>query len=656
MQPAAEPAAPRAAAGRAFTVVVLVAALLAALPAVRVLTTGVPVAIRVPMTLPGGDWIFGIDPLSAAFLLAVLVVGAAGAIYGLTYLRPSAVTLGEAAGPERSDGNGLRSPWFPHVAFVALVVSLALVVTAQSVVPFLCAWELMAIGSYVLIVADREHEEVRRAGLLFLVVTHAGTLALFVMFALWSDGAADWSFASLAAAGPRTAGGTAAILLLALFGFGVKAGVVPAHFWLPSAHGVAPSHVSALMSGIVIKTGIYGLLRVMLMAGVAPPWWGWTILVLGTASALLGVLWALAQHDLKRLLAYHSVENIGIILMGAGIGSLAATYGHPGLAVLGYAAAVLHTVNHALFKSVLFLGAGAVQRATGTRNVEELGGLGRQMPLLALTFAVGSAAIVGLPPLNGFVSEWLVFQGLLRAGAVHDGMRVAVLAVPCLALVGGLALACFAKVFGVAFLGTPRSDRVERARESPRGMLAPTAALAGLCALLGLAPIAVFPVLLRIGSQFVPLPAGPVESALGGVLADARWLSWFAAALVLAMGLLWALRAWMLRGRAVRRAPTWGCGFDAPTPRMQYTASSFAAPLLDLFGGLSGSTTHHGGTRFHTVPADLVVARVVAPLWARVRRSALRLRRIQHGRLHLYLLYVVFTLVAALAYLALAPA
>ncbi len=670
MRTPAEPAAPPTAAERAFTVAVLGAALLAAWPAVHVLATGIPRSLRVPMSLPGGDWIFGLDPLSAAFLLTVLVVGAAGAVYGVAYLRPSReLETGTPGEPEltlgdpqvsRSEGKGHsrhgRHSWFWHLGFASLVAVLALVVTAQSVMPFLCAWELMAIGSYVLIVADREREEVRRAGLLFLVVTHVGTLALLLMFALWSADAVDWSFASLAATTPRTAGEATAILLLALFGFGVKAGVVPAHFWLPSAHAAAPSHVSALMSGVVIKMGIYGLLRVTLMTGGAPAWWGWALLALGTTSAVLGVLWALAQHDLKRLLAYHSVENIGIILMGTGVGSLAAAYSHSTLAVLGYAAAVLHTVNHALFKSVLFLGAGAVQRATGTRNVEELGGLGRRMPLLALTFAVGSAAIVGLPPLNGFVSEWLVFQGLLRAGTAHDSLRLAVLAVPCLALVGGLALACFAKVFGVAFLGTPRSDRVARSEESPRGMLVPAAVLASLCALLGLAPVTVFPALLRIGGQFLPPGAGAAGVELDGVLADARWLSWFAAALVVTIALFWALRAWMLRGRVVRRAPTWGCGFDAPTPRMQYTASSFAAPLLDLFGGLSGSTTHHGGTRFHTVPADLVVTRVVAPLWEKVRRSALRLRRIQHGRLHLYLLYVVFTLVAALAYLALAPA
>jgi formate hydrogenlyase subunit 3/multisubunit Na+/H+ antiporter MnhD subunit len=637
----ADSSAPRWTAGeRAFVAGIVGVSAAAAALAIRVLATGESVSVRIPASVPGGDWLFGVDPLSAFFLLAVAVVGAASATYGISYLAPA---------------RGHRPRWFIHAAVASLVLALALVVTAKSVVPFLCAWELMAIGSYVLIVTDREQEQVRRAGLLYLVVTHAGTLALFLMFALWSNGTPDWSFASLAASTPRASVATTSILLLALVGFGVKAGIVPAHFWLPGAHAAAPSHVSALMSGVVIKTGIYGLLRVTMMVGATPAWWGWTILILGTASALLGVLWALAQHDLKRLLAYHSVENIGIILIGMGLGSLAGSYGHPQLAAIGYAAAVLHTLNHALFKSVLFLGAGAVHVATGSRHIEDLGGLGRRMPLLAVTFALGSAAIVGLPPLNGFVSEWLVFQGLMAAATTEGVLRFAVLAVPCLALVGGLALACFTKVFGVIFLGTPRTDRAEHAVEAPRGMVVPPAVLAALCAALGLAPFAVFPALLGVGARVAGADASASGSDLGRVLADATRVSWFAATLVLAIAAVWGWRSLMLRGRIVRRAPTWTCGYAAPTSRMQYSASSFAAPLLGLFGGLSGLRVHRGDTRFHTTSTDPLVTAAIAPAWASIRRSALRLRRIQHGRLHFYLLYVVVTLVAALAYLSLWP-
>ena len=278
------------------------------------------------------------------------------------------------------------------------------------------------------------------------------------------------------------------MLLLALVGFGFKAGFVPMHFWLPPAHAAAPSHVSALMSGIVIKTGIYGLLRVVLLLGGAPAWWGWIVLGLGIISGVLGVLWALAQHDIKRLLAYHSVENIGIILMGIGVGVLGVAYHAPLVAMLGFTGGLLHTVNHAVFKSLLFLGAGAVYRATGTRNMEELGGLARRMPLTWLAFLIGAAAIVGLPPLNGFVSEWLVYQGLFATSQSSDVLRLAVLGIPALALIGALALACFTKVAGVVFLGTPRTAHASRATEVGRGRYLPALALAVTCLALGVAP------------------------------------------------------------------------------------------------------------------------------------------------------------------------
>lgn len=612
----------------------------AALPAVRVLVTGEMVEWRTAVHLPGGDWVFGLDPLSSVFLLAILVVGAAATPYGVTYLARERGHLGV---------------WFSHAALVALIIALAFVVTARAVVPFLGAWEIMAITSYLLIVTEHDRMEVRRAGLLYLVVTHAGTLALFVMFAIWSGAGNDWTFTALAAATPHLSHGTGLIFALATFGFGLKAGAVPGHFWLPPAHAASPSHVSAIMSGVVIKTGIYGLLRVVMLAGGAPAWWGWTILAMGAASAVLGVLWALAQHDIKRLLAYHSVENIGIILLGIATGALGSTYGHPALAVLGYAAAAMHTFNHALFKSVLFFGAGAVSHATGTRNLEELGGLAKQMPLLALTFVVGAAAIIGVPPLNGFVSEWLVFQGLWGAGIAGGAVRVAVLAVPLLALSGGLALACFAKVVGVVFLGTPRSDRTRGVGEAPAGLLAPTAALAAACVVLGLLPALVMPALLRVGAQIASQPIGASAATLVDVVRDAGRVSLFAAIVVTMLGVVWGARALMMRRRTVRRAPTWTCGYELTTPRMQYTASSFATPLLDIFSRLTGVQTYRGATLLHTVSTDLVLDGALVPLWTKGRDWALRLRAIQHGRLRFYLLYVVVALLLVLAYVVLWP-
>lgn len=622
-------------ADRLSATLVLTGCGLGAAQAVVVLLTGASSRLAMPSHAPGGDWIVGVDPLSAVFLLAIFAVGAASVAFGHPYMAAE---------------RGHRAVWFVHATVAVLVAALALVVAAQSIVLFLGAWEVMAVGSYLLIVTEHEQAGARRAGLIYLVATHTGTLALFGMFAAWGVTAGDWSFASLAAASSRLPNGGAAVLLLALIGFGFKAGVVPMHFWLPPAHAAAPSHVSALLSGVVIKTGIYGFFRVTIMLGVPPVWWGWTLLVLGVASGVLGVLWALAQHDIKRLLAYHSVENIGIILMGLGIGALGAAYGHPVLAIVGYAGALLHTVNHALFKSLLFLGAGVVHRTTGTRNMEELGGLARQLPVTWLAFLIGATAIIGVPPVNGFVSEWLVYQGMFRAGQTPEALRLAALGVPALALIGALALACFAKVAGVVFLGNPRSARAQGVQE-PRALLGPMLALAAACVLLGiLAPLGVAPALDVAGLITRAPDAASIEAA--GLVGDAGWIGFVSAGLVALVATFWLARILVMRRRRTRVAETWSCGYEATTARMQYSASSFAAPLLAAFGRLSGVRHHRSPVSFSTHPVDLVLDRLAVPLWHAVQRSALRLRPMQQGRLYVYLIYVMAALLALLAYVA----
>jgi len=403
--------APRAG-ERWFATLVTGGGVTAALPAIATLLDALSRMVRLAPVVPGGPWVFGLDRLSAWFLVTFLAVGTAIAIYGTDYLAP-----------ERHE----RPTWGAHGLLAILLVALAGVVTSQAVVPFLVAWEVMAISAFLLVVFESDRPDVRRAGFIYLVLTHASTIALLAMFAGWARGASGLTFTALADARLVEPVGTF-ILVLALVGFGIKAGVVPVHFWLPGAHAAAPSHISALLSGVMLKTGIYGLLRVMSLLGAVPAWWGWTLLGLGLVSGVLGVLWALAQHDLKRLLAYHSVENIGIILLGMGVGALGMAYRQPVVAVLGLTGAVLHTLNHALFKSLLFLGAGAVAQATGTRAIDELGGVGRRMPLTALAFLLGSVAIVGLPPLNGFVSEWVVFQALLRSGLASGPTQVSVFA------------------------------------------------------------------------------------------------------------------------------------------------------------------------------------------------------------------------------------
>jgi hydrogenase-4 component B len=623
----------RGPANRLFAFLVTAGSALGVSAAIGVLRDGTTVSTTIASTLPGGDWVVGIDALSAVFLIPLFVVGAMSAVYGIGYMRYDRETLA----------------WPSHAFFSLELAALALVVCARSIVPFMGGWELMAIGSLLLILTEHRHAEARRAGFIYIVATHVGTLALFALFATLARDSGAWTFDALAG-GTRAAGAARnAVLALALVGFGVKAGLVPLHFWLPPAHAAAPSHVSALMSGIVIKIGVYGLLRTVWLVGTPPRWWGWTVLSLGTLSAVLGVLWALAQHDIKRLLAYHSVENIGIILMGMGAGALGSAYGNSTIAVLGYGAALLHTVNHALFKSVLFLCAGAVYRETGTRDMEALGGLARRMPVIWLLFAIGAAAIVGLPPLNGFVSEWLVYRTLLEAGRTTEPLRLAILAVPALALVGGLALACFAKVAGVTFLGNARTPRATEANEPSSLVRVPIVVLAAACGVIGILPALVVPSALIAGAFVASLPME--GEAIANAMRGTWQVSVFAAVLVGSAGISAMLVRW-LRGRVVRRtSDTWGCGYATPTPRMQYTASSFAAPLIDVFGEASGVRAHRGATVFHSEPFDLVLDRAVAPVWASIQRIAIRLRGLQQGRLRRYLMYSVATITALLAYL-----
>jgi hydrogenase-4 component B len=624
-------------ADRAYGLLIAAGCAVAATSAVRVLAGWSAADVHLSIPAPSGPWVFGLDRLSAAFLLVILGPGLAGALYGVR-------ALGDA-----TDRRGVATA---RALFAIELAALALVVLARAVVPFLVAWEVMAVLAYFLVTFDNERAEVRRAGWVYLVATHIGTLALIALFASWASVGGGLTFDALAGrAGSLPARG-ALVLCLALFGFGLKAGLVPLHFWLPDAHASAPSHVSALMSGVVIKMGIYGLIRVVSLLDAPPAWWGWLVLGIGVGSGILGVLWALAQHDLKRLLAYHSVENIGIILIGLGTGALGVTYGVPLVAILGFAGAVLHTVNHALFKSLLFLGAGASAHATGTRMMDRLGGLGRRMPFTWVSFLIGSIAIVGLPPLNGFVSEWVVYLGLLHGGTSSGSIRLVLFGVAGLAIIGGLALACFAKVCGIVFLGVPRSDAALRGHEVSAGMLGPMFGLAGSCAFIGLAPgLAVGPALVVGGSiARMSLPASGSD-----ILAASARLGLWSLALVVLLALGIVAWAAVRRRRPIARAETWGCGYALQNARMQYTASSFAAPLLTAYGPLAGvdETYAPGAGAFHTHASELVLDRAILPTWTAVRRLLGRLRPLQHGRLWVYLLYVISILLLLLLYLAL---
>ncbi len=642
---------------------VLAGAGVAAVLALGVLAGGsaAPLSVGLPRLFPFAAMSLSVDGLSAFFLLVVALVTAAAAIYGPSYL---------AAHP--------RGPVVQTLGLGVFVGCMALVCCAGDCITFLLAWEGMTLASWVLVVSDTRSEEHARAGLLYLVMAHAGTAALLVVFLTLAEHAHGFDFAALRAAAGGLPGATrTALFLLALAGFGAKAGVVPLHVWLPKAHPAAPSHASALMSGAMLKVALYGIFRfgfdlLAPAAGPLPASWGWTVLLVGTTSAVMGVLLALQQHDLKRLLAFHSVENVGIILIGAGLAMLlGGGRGARELATLALAAALLHTLNHAAFKGLLFLGAGSVLARTGVRNMEELGGLARRMPWTAWLFLLGAVAISALPPLNGFVSEWMTFQALLLGGVRLGGASglLAGVAASMLALTGGLAAACFAKAFGVTFLGRPRSARAERASESPAPMIAGMLLLAAACVALGLAPGYAMRLLDRPTAELLRGPGaiavvtarGPLVLSAGGAPAglEATSISLTAAAALFAVlaALAWALRGWP-RKAPWRLAPTWTCGMT-PTSRFDYTATAFAKPLRLIFAAVyrprreivreSGPTPYVvRRIRYEGEVVDLAETM----LYARVKRwitvSAHEIRTYSTGRIHGYIAFVLVTLVVAL--------
>jgi formate hydrogenlyase subunit 3/multisubunit Na+/H+ antiporter MnhD subunit len=555
-------------AAQRLSTAVLVAGAAAGLAGAFLGLAGPARVLTAPWSPVGASLSVRLDPLAAFFLLPVLGLPALGSIYGLRYW-PQA---------ERG-GASIRLQLF----FGLVTGAMTLVCVAANAILFLAAWEVMALSGFFLVLTEHERPDAQRAAFVYLASAHVGNLALFALFAVLGKMAGSFEFAAMANLPGGAPLATWAFALAAL-GFGLKAGLVPLHFWLPGAHAAAPSHVSALMSGVLLKTGIYGLLRVTGFFAAPPLAWGGWLLAAGVLSGVLGVAFALAQHDVKRLLAYHSVENVGIITMGLGLALMGRSLDQPALVALGFGGAVLHVVNHATFKGLLFLGAGAVHHATGTRELDRLGGLRRAMPWTAALFLVGAAAISGLPPLNGFASEWLVYLAAFRSLDLRPttAASLAVLAAPALALVGGLAAACFAKVVGTVFLGSPRTRDAEHAHEPPRAMLAPMVALAAVCALIGLLPAPWVPALARAAAGWSGLPAEALARPAAEATASGWKVSLVALVLLAVVGLLAGWRRRRL-GADQPVVPTWGCGYAAPTARMQYTGSSFAELLVLRF-------------------------------------------------------------------------
>jgi hydrogenase-4 component B len=624
----------------------------------------------------GLSLVYAIDPLSAWFLLVLSAIAVPIAMFSIGYVRHPPL--------------GGRSA-FVGIAFTVLLCSVELVFMAADAIAFLFAWELMTLATAALVATQHEVADTRRAAYLYLVMSHVATGALIGAFFILASASGSVSFSALLAGDVLSGPVRDTVFLLFLLGFGVKAGIIPLHIWLPEAHPAAPSSISALMSGVLIKTGIYGIVRFCAFGLGNPPLsWGVLVLLMGAVSAVLGVLYALVQHDLKRLLAYHSIENIGIILLGVGAGMIAVADGQQTLAALGIAAGLFHVLNHAVFKALLFLGAGSVVTATGTRQIEALGGLLRGMPWTGVCFLIGAVAISGLPPLNGFASEWLAFQALFQGFPASTEPVIHLLfpiAAALLALTGALAAACFVKAFGVGFLALPRSVAAATAREVPWSMCAPQVVLAALCVWLGAFPGAV---LSALHTVLLSLPGlRPAPDTIRGPLSMAATSEPSSAVtpMALALALLGGLgvavltvAVFRLRGRTpalrshetpatrpavvngiskaevmagdrIRRAPTWGCG-GLLGAHAEYTAAAFSKPLMMIFRAVYRPTREVEAlakvspyfpqeVRYHLHIEPTFERYVYGPLTEAVFRVAARLKILQAGSLHAYLGYVI---------------
>jgi hydrogenase-4 component B len=556
-----------------YTACLGIAAISLAAEAFQLLSAASPLRLMLPLGLPWLGAHFRLDALSAFFLLVVDLGALSASLFALGY--------GEhESAPQRV------LPFYP-----AFLAGMTLVILADDAFTFLASWEFMSLTSWALVMAHHRVADNVRAGYVYLIMASFGTLALLLAFGLLAGPDGFYAFDTMRTAHPSATLGALA-LILALIGAGSKAGIVPLHVWLPLAHPAAPSHVSALMSGIMTKVAVYGFVRIAFELAGAPAWW-WSVIVLALAgiTTVMGVLYALMQHDLKRLLAYHTVENIGIIFIGLGLALAFKTHGMMFAAALAFTAALLHVFNHSLFKSLLFFGAGTVLTATGERDMEHLGGLIHRMPQTAFVFLIGCAAISALPPLNGFVSEWLTFQAILLSPQLPSwGLKLLVPAVGALlALSAALAAACFVKAYGISFLGRPRSPAAAAATETDRFSRAAMIVLAALCLIAGILPglfiDALAPVSTGLIGERMPVQIGAQWLSIVPIAASRSSYDGLLVFLFMTVsGTLAAFAIHRLASDRLRRAPAWDCGYPDLSPLTQYTASSFAQPIRRVFG------------------------------------------------------------------------
>ncbi len=585
-----------------------------------------------------------IDGLSAFFISVISAMSFLGSLYASGYMKPY---------------YGRKRTVSSHFFFLSLLVaSMLLVPVVQNSLAFLVVWEIMSLSSFFLVVFENEKEDVVKAGINYLVSMHMGALFLICAFIILFNGSGSLDFSSYKTVLENNRELSTVVFFLFFAGFGTKAGFIPFHTWLPRAHPAAPGHISGLMSGVMIKTGIYGILRMITFIPEKTLFMGYTVLGVSIVTGVLGVAYAITQHNVKKLLAYSSVENIGIIGAGIGIGLLGSAYDNGALVVLGYAGALLHVLNHSLFKTLLFFAAGGVYRETHTLNINRMGGIIKKMKYSAVFFLIGSIAIAGLPPFNGFVSEFIIYLGLvsgMQSGSIPL-VVVFILSFSGFALIGALGLFCFSRVFGIMFLGHPRTDYPETAREVPRVMRLVMVLLSVPIIGIGILPGQVFQVFEKItgavnfsGSQAV---SSPFKETMGNITI----MIWLFAGLT---GLIFLLRTLLLRRRTVETFKTWDCGYSSGNSRMQYTASSFSGHFISLnrvFFRFSEKSAPPEGlfpeeAKYESSIEDKFESLVIIPGIELVRKILGRFSWIQSGNTQQYILYGLVSLLIILVWI-----
>lgn len=612
------------------------------------LSSGMEIHIPSIHIAPALEFVFRGDALSGFFVTVISILTLSVSIYSIGYTKDI--------------GNkGLMG--FLYNLFI---LSMYAVILSGNIITFLISWETMSVISYFLVTFDRDKQSAK-AGLIYAVMTHIGTAFIIALFLLLYKSTGHMDFPGIKALTTTLPADVKSIVFIfSIIGFGTKAGIIPLHTWLPKAHPAAPSNISALMSGVMIKTGIYGFVRISMdIMGQGPNWWGITIIVIGAVSSIIGVLYALMEHDLKRLLAYHSVENIGIILLGIGASMMFRSNGLYTLSAIALIAGLYHTLNHAMFKGLLFLGAGSVMHATHTKNMEDMGGLIKSMPYTAITFLIGSVSICALPPFNGFVSEWLTYQSLLLGfkSSPITSKIISPLGGAALALTGALAAACFVKAFGIAFLGMPRSHHAENAKESPPSMVIGMTILALLCLMFGIVPDAVIRMLsssvfqltgsygILSGDWFLYI--NETVATLSPVSILITVLVMFIATIVFILG--------VGGRRKITYSDSWDCGIPSLNSKMQYTATAFTKPIRMIFKRIY-LPKRELRVLYHVKPffvKSIQYSGEITPFFEKyiyepvtifIHKVAGKVRLLQSGSLHLYLLYILITLIFLLIF------